>query len=337
MEFVATHTYHTQDPKAEETRRKRRLSDVKEDQGRRRLPDVKREDQGRTREGEERAQYRKDYYRENREKYLNYTKRNSEKIREYRQKNREKNIQYSREYYEKTSEKKREYDKIYREKNREKILTKLRQYRCEKLEARGFPPPKKYSSWKSADELRKFFGKFSELYLIKDWPEDWYRVSLGQIVLAGGKHPPSQPSLPPSLPLTSLPPSLPPVLPPALPPSLPPSPSLPLPPSLTLKKGNRIINKYKNLGRALQLAYPEIEWDFTKFSRKGKKSMQGWYVSRDPISSLLFFFWPFPLLSTSGPLSFWLLFLPSFCPPPSFLFPPLYSSFFLLLPPLLLF
>jgi hypothetical protein len=35
--------------------------------------------------------------------------------------------------------------------------------------------------------------------------------------------------------------------------------------------------KYKNLGKSLQAAFPEIDWDLGRFSRKGKKSMQGWY------------------------------------------------------------
>ncbi len=38
--------------------------------------------------------------------------------------------------------------------------------------------------------------------------------------------------------------------------------------------------KYRTLGQALKVAFPEIEWDEARFSQKGKKSIQGWYVRR---------------------------------------------------------
>jgi hypothetical protein len=41
--------------------------------------------------------------------------------------------------------------------------------------------------------------------------------------------------------------------------------------------GRGIIGKYKNLGQALKVAFPEIDWETEKFSRTGKKSIQGWY------------------------------------------------------------
>jgi hypothetical protein len=40
--------------------------------------------------------------------------------------------------------------------------------------------------------------------------------------------------------------------------------------------GRGIYGKSKNLGTALQLAYPEYEWDISKFSYRGKKSVQRW-------------------------------------------------------------
>jgi hypothetical protein len=36
------------------------------------------------------------------------------------------------------------------------------------------------------EDLRKFFRNFSELNHVKSWPEDWYRVSIKQVQLAGG-------------------------------------------------------------------------------------------------------------------------------------------------------
>jgi hypothetical protein len=41
-----------------------------------------------------------------------------------------------------------------------------------------------------------------------------------------------------------------------------------------------MILKYKNLGKALKAAFPEIEWRMEKFSEKGKKSMQRWYEGK---------------------------------------------------------
>jgi len=35
-------------------------------------------------------------------------------------------------------------------------------------------------------------------------------------------------------------------------------------------------DKFGNLGKALQYAYPEIDWDISKFSNRGKKSTQRW-------------------------------------------------------------
>jgi hypothetical protein len=35
-------------------------------------------------------------------------------------------------------------------------------------------------------------------------------------------------------------------------------------------------HKFENLGGALRFAYPEINWDLTKFSLRGKKSGQRW-------------------------------------------------------------
>jgi hypothetical protein len=37
-----------------------------------------------------------------------------------------------------------------------------------------------------------------------------------------------------------------------------------------------LYSKFENLGTALQYAYLEIEWEFEKFSQRGKKSIQRW-------------------------------------------------------------
>jgi hypothetical protein len=149
----------------------------------------------------ENSQYHKEYYKKNREKFLQrqhvrykktrdaslrysqeYYIQNTEKIREKREKNREKYLRYQNEYRQKNRETRlREYQKT-----REKLLADHREFRCRKYLASGLPPPKKYSSWRSSEEVRIFFRKLSELHFITIWPEDWYRVSLKQVESAGG-------------------------------------------------------------------------------------------------------------------------------------------------------
>jgi hypothetical protein len=151
----------------------------------------------------------REYRQKNSEKIAEYRKTNSEKMRDYKKNNREKSRQHCKTYYEKHTEKirrsrqeNREYYHVYYkknqdkrlrhmqeyfQKNREKILAYQKEYRIRKSESLGLPPPKKYSSWKSTDDVRNFFEKFSEVHFIKSWPEDWYRVSLKQVELAGGK------------------------------------------------------------------------------------------------------------------------------------------------------
>jgi hypothetical protein len=85
------------------------------------------------------------------------------------------------------------------------MLVYHRERYSQKLTASGLPPPKKYSSWQSVEAVREFFENFSELHYIKDWPDDWYRVSLKQLELAGGMLPPVPlPTSPSLLPLVHL-------------------------------------------------------------------------------------------------------------------------------------
>jgi hypothetical protein len=44
--------------------------------------------------------------------------------------------------------------------------------------------------------------------------------------------------------------------------------------------GHFLAQKFDGLGGALQFAYPEIDWDLTAFSFKGKKSEQRWLKMR---------------------------------------------------------
>jgi hypothetical protein len=133
-------------------------------------------------------------YIKNRDARLQYSQRNREKIlqysRAYYKKNRDAMLQKMRQnsstYYEKSRDKRLLYAREYFQKNREKRQLYFRESRCRKLKARGLPPPKKNSSWKSTDEVRNFLQSFSDLHFLKRWPEDWYRISNKQIELAGG-------------------------------------------------------------------------------------------------------------------------------------------------------
>lgn len=40
--------------------------------------------------------------------------------------------------------------------------------------------------------------------------------------------------------------------------------------------GGAIFLKHNSLGEALRIAYPDYEWDLSKFSSRGKKSSQRW-------------------------------------------------------------
>jgi hypothetical protein len=154
---------------------------------------------------EKKLQYLRDYHQRNREKILQYK-------RDYRQQNGEKRLQYEREYYQKNREKiiqgmseynqrnrgrilqymhdynKKNRDKIlhHHQKNKEKMQRARREVLSQKRKARGLPPPRKYSSWKSVTEVRNFLLQVGDLYHIQNWPEDWYRVSKDQLRLAGG-------------------------------------------------------------------------------------------------------------------------------------------------------
>jgi hypothetical protein len=46
--------------------------------------------------------------------------------------------------------------------------------------------------------------------------------------------------------------------------------------SYFLLLGKTLYTKFGNLANALQYAYPDISWDFSKFSVRGKKSGQRW-------------------------------------------------------------
>ena len=45
---------------------------------------------------------------------------------------------------------------------------------------------------------------------------------------------------------------------------------------LTCMTGSGLFAKFLNLGKALNYAYPEVDWDESQFSFRGKKSAQRW-------------------------------------------------------------
>jgi hypothetical protein len=161
------------------------------------------------------------------------------------------------------------------------------------------PVPLPKRSWSSNSDLRNFLEFLAEkLHVFEE--EDWYRVSTTQVSEFGGTSSPLLPSSPPpSSHLLLLGPS----------PSLSsPSVSFPLPPFLFLDSelGFRMLIKYGNLFGALKQAYPNTNWDESKFSNRGKKSNQ-----RSP------YFSPFPSLHLPLPPLPSLPFPSSSPPPPS--------------------
>jgi hypothetical protein len=166
-------------------------------------------------------EYKRKHYQENRARILaavkQYREKNRARIGEYKreyslkkhverqpppaQNNREKRLQYKRDYHQQNRDKRLLVMRKYHQENREKRLQDMAEYRlknqakikqlqreilCQKKEEHGLPPPRKYSSWKSVNEVRRFFLEVAELYHIQNWPEDWYRISVGQVHLAGG-------------------------------------------------------------------------------------------------------------------------------------------------------
>lgn len=49
--------------------------------------------------------------------------------------------------------------------------------------------------------------------------------------------------------------------------------------TLSSNPGKALYSKFENLGGALKYAFPNVSWDFSKFSLKGKKSGQRWLKS----------------------------------------------------------
>jgi hypothetical protein len=153
-------------------------------------------------------QYMCEYNHKNKERILSdmrtHYQRNREKILRDRHNNQERRAQYGREHYKKNRssllvdmrhyfqnnrDKILEYQRVYYEKNQDKIKELQRKVRCQKKTAAGLPPPRKYSSWKSVEDVRNFFKNVAELYHIQSWPGDWYRISAQQVQLAGGMPP----------------------------------------------------------------------------------------------------------------------------------------------------
>eukprot|EP01124_Arcella_intermedia_P024198 TRINITY_DN4020_c1_g1_i1.p1 TRINITY_DN4020_c1_g1~~TRINITY_DN4020_c1_g1_i1.p1 ORF type:complete len:339 (-),score=72.03 TRINITY_DN4020_c1_g1_i1:1123-2139(-) len=172
------------------------------------------------------------YHLENKEQIKLQTK---QKYKQYHLKNIEHIKQTKRLYYLKHKDNLQRQKKEYRSKNNQAIKTQQKLYRIKneglikqrqklyRLKNRE-QQPRKNKIWKDPGEVRKFFESASvQLYISE--PQDWYRISRGQIKDVGGKG---------------------------------------------------LYTAFGNLGKALQFAFPEEDWDISKFSLRRKKSAQRW-------------------------------------------------------------
>jgi hypothetical protein len=117
--------------------------------------------------------------------------RQKQYAREYRLKNRERMLNYFRAYHTqnraKISESQQKYMREYRQKNKKKLAHYLREYSSKQRAALGLPPPSRNNfSWKNPEGVRRFTELMVDLYNLRTWPEDWYRISLKQVLQAGG-------------------------------------------------------------------------------------------------------------------------------------------------------
>jgi len=145
----------------------------------------------------------KDKKREyNREYNLKNNKKIKEHKREYNLKNKVKIQEHKREYYSKNKEERKEFGREYRLKNKEKIIEHSREYYSTNKEEKKEYSREKYVQkkkdsdpsfvlkkatycWKNRNSVRSFFEVAAKIYRIVDF-SDWYRVSYGQIKMAGG-------------------------------------------------------------------------------------------------------------------------------------------------------
>lgn len=178
----------------------------------------------------------------NREYYLQHRESLQQKKKEYRRKNKVKIKQKNQEYLIKNKESMKDKWRAYYLENKETIKERKKEYRTKKKMNENALSRKRFS-WKDSASTRKYFETTATFFHITDY-SDWYRVSRSQINLTGGSIHPLSPYY------------------------------FSCHDSYLL--GNGLIRKFGNLGNALKYAYPEIPWDLSKFSFRGKKSAQRW-------------------------------------------------------------
>jgi hypothetical protein len=184
-----------------------------------------------------------------------YSRENKDVLREpkrqYRVRNKERKEEYTRQFRLKKKAKRlrrlvplrsddllRESKRFYRSRNKDKLKVSQRLYRL--LDKMRGGVVRESKSWKTSELVREYFESITTQLSVSH-QEDWYRISRSMIRNLGGT-----------------------------------CWNLVFFFEFISFIGASLYDKFGSLGRALQYAYPEGNWDLTKFNSRRKKSGQRW-------------------------------------------------------------
>jgi hypothetical protein len=180
-------------------------------------------------------------FESNRQYDLDNADRKREYDREYHRRHKAKISESKRLYYVQNQDLLQELTRRYSQQHKDKIRDVNRQHRV-----RNHSNPEAYlprniesKSWKSPDLVREYFESITHQLHISNF-SDWYRISTEQLKDLEGAS---------SCGFFFL---------------------------ITYQLGGYLLFKFGSLSNALQYAYPEFDWDLSKFSLRGKKSEQRW-------------------------------------------------------------
>jgi hypothetical protein len=171
---------------------------------------------------------------------------------QYHLQHNDKEIESKRRYRLENKDRKREYFRRYNYLNKDKIRDSNRQYRVEHHSNPEIYLPRNIESksWKSPELVREYFESIAKQLNISNF-SDWYRISRMQVIELEGTT--TRSTFVISFFLLCF-----------------------CNEFSNLHIGRTLFSRFETLGSALQYAYPEFDWDLSKFSLRGKKSEQRW-------------------------------------------------------------